>query len=65
MSKPLDERKKILAESMKEIPGRIMMSESTRVTKHDELRDLMLVCNFSMYNLIQFFFFINSIVYIL
>ena len=43
MSKPLDERKKILMESMKEIPGRIMLSESTLIKKHDELRNLMLV----------------------
>ena len=50
MSKPLDERKKILSEAMKEIPGRIMMSESKTVTKHNELRDLMLVSNFAIHS---------------
>jgi hypothetical protein len=46
MKKPLDERRKILTETMKEIPGRIMFSEQTLIKKKDELRNLMQVSLF-------------------
>ena len=45
MKKPLDERRKILTETMKEIPGR-MFSEQTLIKKKDELRNLMQVSLF-------------------
>lgn len=43
MSKTLEERKKILTETMTEIPGRVMFSEQFLIQKPDELRKLMQV----------------------